>query len=397
MTITEMRNKRAKLWNTMEGFLDTHRNDMGVLSAEDDATYAKMERDLDSMTNEIKRMERRDAIEAELNKPVNQPITETPERAASLKPDKVGRASDAYKEDFDRHLRGKMLVHNVLSEGTDADGGYLVPEDFERDIVTALEEENVIRSLAKVITTQHERKIPVATGHSTAQWTAENAAYTESNPTFGQKQIDAFKLTDLARVSVELLQDSAFDIEDYLMKEFARAFGIAEEEAFCVGTGTNQPTGIFTANGGTVGVEAASASAITADELISLVYTLKSPYRRNAKFLMNDATISAIRKLKDQNGAYLWQPSLQAGQPDRLLGYDLYTSPYVPTMAADALTVAFGDFKNYWIGDRAGRTVQRLNELYATNGQIGYVATERVDGKVILPEGIQLLQMKSGS
>lgn len=397
MTITEMRNKRAKLWNTMEGFLDTHRNDMGVLSAEDDATYSKMERDLDSLTNEIKRMERRDAIEAELNKPVNLPITEAPERAASLKPDKVGRASDAYKEDFDRHLRGKVLVHNVLSEGVDADGGYLVPEDFERDIVTALEEENVIRSLAKVITTQHERKIPIATGHSTAQWIAENAAYTESNPTFGQKQIDAFKLTDLARVSVELLQDSAFDIEDYLMKEFARAFGIAEEEAFCVGTGTNQPTGIFTANGGTVGVTAAANNAITADELISLVYALKSPYRRNAKFLMNDATISAIRKLKDQNGAYLWQPSLQAGQPDRLLGYDLYTSPYVPTMAAGALTVAFGDFKNYWIGDRAGRTVQRLNELYATNGQIGYVATERVDGKVILPEGIQLLKMKTGS
>lgn len=397
MTITEMRNKRAKLWNTMEGFLDTHRNDMGVLSAEDDATYSKMERDLDSLTNEIKRMERRDAIEAELNKPVNQPITEAPERAASLKPDKVGRASDAYKEDFDRHLRGKVLVHNVLSEGVDADGGYLVPEEFERNIVTALEEENVIRSLAKVITTQHERKIPVATGHSTAQWTAENAAYTESNPTFGQKQIDAFKLTDLARVSVELLQDSAFDIEDYLMKEFARAFGIAEEEAFCVGTGTSQPTGIFTANGGTVGVTAATNNAITADELISLVYALKSPYRRNAKFLMNDATISAIRKLKDQNGAYLWQPSLQAGQPDRLLGYDLYTSPYVPTMAAGALTVAFGDFKNYWIGDRAGRTVQRLNELYATNGQIGYVATERVDGKVILPEGIQLLKMKAGN
>ena len=379
MTITEMRNKRAKLWNTMEGFLDTHRNDMGVLSAEDDATYSKMEHDLDSLTNEIKRMERRDAIEAELSKPVNQPITEVPERAASIKPDKVGRASDAYKEDFDRHLRGKILVHNVLSEGTDADGGYLVPEDFERDIVTALEQENVIRSLAKIITTQHERKIPVATGHSVAQWTAENAAYQESNPTFGQKQIDAFKLTDLCRVSVELLQDSAFDIEDYLMKEFARAFGIAEEEAFCVGTGTNQPTGIFTASGGTVGVTAAANNAITADELI----------------LMNDATISAIRKLKDGNGVYLWQPSLQAGEPDKLLGYDLYTSPYVPTMASAAYTVAFGDFKNYWIGDRAGRTVQRLNELYATNGQIGYVATERVDGKVILAEGIQLLQMKA--
>lgn len=395
MTIIEMREKRAKLWNTMEGFLDTHRNDKGVLSAEDDATYSAMEQDLNDLSNEIRRMERKDAIEAELNKPVGTPIKETPEKPNA--DEKKGRASNAYKEDFGRHLRGKAAIHNVLSESPDADGGYLVPEEFERQIISGLDEANVIRSIAKVITTHHDRKIPVAVGHSAATWTAENAAFTESNPTFGQKQIDAFKLTDLIRVSVELLQDSEFDLEEYIANEFARAFGAAEEEAFCVGTGTNQPTGIFTANGGTVGVTAASATAITVDEVISLVYALKSPYRRNAKFLMNDATVSLLRKLKDNNGAYLWQPSVQAGQPDKLLGYDLYTSPYVPTVAAGALAVAFGDFQNYWIGDRAGRTVQRLNELYATNGQIGYVATERVDGKVILPEGIQLLKMKAGS
>ena len=395
MTIIEMREKRAKLWNTMEGFLDTHRNDKGVLSAEDDATYSAMEQDLNDLSNEIRRMERKDAIEAELNKPVGTPIKETPEKPNA--DEKKGRASNAYKEDFGRHLRGKAAIHNVLSESPDADGGYLVPEEFERQIISGLDEANVIRSIAKVITTHHDRKIPVAVGHSAATWTAENAAFTESNPTFGQKQIDAFKLTDLIRVSVELLQDSEFDLEDYIANEFSRAFGAAEEEAFCVGTGTNQPTGIFTANGGTVGVTAASATAITVDEAISLVYALKSPYRRNAKFLMNDATVSLLRKLKDNNGAYLWQPSVQAGQPDKLLGYDLYTSPYVPTVASGALAIAFGDFQNYWIGDRAGRTVQRLNELYATNGQIGYVATERVDGKVILPEGIQLLKMKAGS
>ena len=393
MTIVEMREKRAKLWNSMEGFLETHRNDMGVLSAEDDATYNKMEGELDQLTNEIHRMERRDAHEAELNKAVSDTLTARPDKQAM--PEKKGRASDAYTEDFGRHLRGKQLIHNVLSEGVAADGGYLVPEEFERQIVMDLQEENVVRKLAKIITTQHERKIPVATGHSTAQWTAENAAYTESNPTFGQKQIDAFKLTDLCRVSIELLQDSAFDIEAYIRAEFARAFGIAEEEAFCVGTGSGQPTGIFTANGGQVGVTAAAANAVTADELISLVYALKSPYRRNAKFLMNDSTVSAIRKLKDGNGVYMWQPSLTAGEPDKLLGYDLYTSPYAPEMASGAYAIAFGDFKNYWIGDRAGRTVQRLNELYATNGQIGYVATERVDGKVILTEGIQLLKMKA--
>ena len=393
MNITEMREKRAKLWNTMEGFLDTHRNDMGVLYADDDQTYCNMESELDSLTNEIHRMERREAHEAELNKATSQALIGRPEKNGSG-PEKMGRASDAYQEDFGRHLRGKPLVHNVLSTTPDADGGYLVPTDFENQILQELEEENVVRSLAKVIRTQHERKIPVATGHSVAQWTAENAAYQESNPTFGQKQIDAYKLTDLCRVSTELLQDSAFNIEEYIRKEFARAFGIAEEEAFCVGTGTNQPTGIFTENGGTVGVTTASGTAITVDEVISLVYALKSPYRRNAKFLMNDATVSILRKLKDQNGAYLWQPSVQAGEPDRLLGYAIYTSPYVPTVAAGSLAIAFGDFKNYWIGDRMGRTVQRLNELYATNGQIGYVATERVDGKVILPEAIQLLKMK---
>lgn len=387
-----MREKRTKLWATMEGFLETHRNDMGVLSTEDDAVYANMEKEFEALSNEIHRQERRDAHEAELSKPVNRPITEKP---ATPKADGVGRASNAYKEDFGLHLRGKSLVHNVLSTTPDEDGGFLVPLEFEREIVKALDEENVIRRLAKVVTTHHERKIPVALGHSVAQWTTENSAYTESNPTFGQKQIDAYKLTDLCRVSVELLKDSTFDIEAYLRQEFARAFGIAEEEAFCIGNGTTQPTGIFTANGGTVGVTAASATAITVDEIISLVHALKAPYRKNAKFLMNDATVALLRKLKDQNGQYLWQPSVQAGTPDRLLGYEIYTSPYVPVAEAGALTIAFGDFKNYWIGDRAGRTVQRLNELYATNGQIGYVATERVDGKVILPEAIQLLQMKS--
>ena len=392
MTIKDMIEKRAKVWETAKNFVDTHENENGVLSAEDNATYSRMEQESEDLTAAIDRQQRAEAREAALNQPINTPLTGRPAKQVE---EKTGRASNAYKEDFGAHLRGKRLVHNVLSEGVQADGGYLVPEEFERQIVTGLDEANVVRGLAKVITTSAERKIPVAATHSEAKWTAENGAYTESDPSFDQKTIDAFKLTDLVKVSIELLQDSMFDLESYIANEFARAFGIAEEEAFCVGTGTGQPTGIFTANGGQVGVNAAGSTAVTADELISLVYALKSPYRRNAKFLTNDATIAAIRKLKDGNGVYLWQPSLQAGEPDKLLGYDLYTSPYVPQMEAGAYSVAFGDFKNYWIADRAGRTVQRLNELYSTNGQVGFVATERVDGKVILPEGIKLLKMKA--
>ena len=283
MTIIELRAKRSKAWEAAKAFAETHTNSNGVLSAEDTQTYERMEQEIIDLGKEIQRRERQEALDAELNMPVNKPLTSSP---ANAEKPKTGRASNEYKEDFGRHLRGKKPLHNVLSESVDADGGYLVPEEFENQIVRGIDETNIIRSIAKVITTAHDRKIPVAVGHSVATWTEENAAFTESNPSFGQKQIDAFKLTDLIRVSTELLQDSAFNVEDYIIREFSYAFGVAEEQAFCVGTGTNQPTGIFTANGGTVGVTAAAANAITLDEIISLVYSLKSPYRKNAKFLI---------------------------------------------------------------------------------------------------------------
>lgn len=388
-TILELREKRSKLWNNAKDFLDSKRNSDGLISSEDAAIYDKMEADVVNLGKEIDRLEKQSAIDMELSKAVGSPILEKPLAKKII----TGRASDEYKKDFLNVLRGKPQIYNVMQESIDADGGFLVPEEFENQIVTALEENNVIRSIAKTITTAAERKIPIAATHSVAQWTPENGAYAESNPTFGQKTIDAFKLTDLVKVSTELLQDSMFNLESYISSEFARAFGIAEEQAFCTGTGVGQPTGIFTENGGEVGITLSSASNITCDNIIELVHSLKSPYRRNAVFLMNDSTVSMLRKLKDTNGAYLWQPSLQAGQPDRLLGYPLYTSPYVPTVKAAAMPIAFGDFSNYWIADRMGRSIQRLNELYAGNGQVGFIATERVDAKVILSEGIKLLQM----
>ncbi len=388
-TILELREKRTKLWENAKNFLDSKRNPDGLISSEDAAIYDKMEADVVNLGKEIDRLEKQSAIDMELNMAVGMPILEKP----TNKKVKTGRASDEYRRDFLNVLRGKPQIYNVMQESVDADGGFLVPEEFENQIVTALEENNVIRSIAKTITTAAERKIPIAATHSVAQWTPENGAYTESNPTFGQKTIDAFKLTDLVKVSTELLQDSMFNLESYISSEFARAFGVAEEQAFCTGTGVGQPTGIFTENGGEIGLTLTSTTNITCDNIIELVHSLKSPYRRNAVFLMNDSTISMLRKLKDTNGAYLWQPSLQAGQPDRLLGYPLYTSPYVPTVKAEAMPIAFGDFSNYWIADRMGRSVQRLNELYAGNGQVGFIATERVDAKVILSEGIKLLKM----
>ena len=138
-----------------------------------------------------------------------------------------------------------------------------------------------------------------------------------------------------------------------------------------------------------------ASAAIASDDIVSLVYAHKSPYRRNASFLTHETTVAALRKLKDTNGQYLWQPSLVAGQPDRLFGYPIHTSPYVPTVAAGALTLGFGDYANYWIADRQGRAVQRLNELYAATGQVGFLASQRVDGKLVLTEAVKVLVQKS--
>ena len=140
---------------------------------------------------------------------------------------------------------------------------------------------------------------------------------------------------------------------------------------------------------------AASATTITADEIINLIYSLKRPYRKKAVFITNDATLAILRKLKDGNGAYMWQPSLVAGEPDKLLGYPVYTSQYMPAVAAGNKTVIFGDISYYNIGDRGTRSFAELRELFAGNGMIGYVAKERVDGKLVLPEAVKVLQQKA--
>ena len=228
-----------------------------------------------------------------------------------------------------------------------------------------------------------------------AAWLDEGEDFEESDSVFGQTSIGAYKLGTMIKVSDELLNDSVFSIESYIATEFARRIGAKEEEAFIVGDGDGKPTGIFHATaGGQLGVTAASATAITADEIIDLVYSLKAPYRKNAVFIMNDATVKAVRKLKDGQGQYLWQPSLTAGTPDTLLNRPVYTSAYAPIIEAGASTIAFGDFGYYWIADRQGRSFKRLNELFATSGQVGFLGSQRVDGKLILPEAVKVLKQK---
>ena len=392
----ELREKRANVWEAAKAFLDSKRTDSGLLSAEDTTAYEKMEADVVNLGKEIDRLERQEALDRELAKPVNVPITSKPSPNGEQK---TGRATDEYKQAFWKAMRNKSSfdVQNALQVGTDSEGGYLVPDEFEKTLIEALQEENIFRQLAKVITTSSgDKKIPVVASKGTASWVEEEGPIPESDDAFGQVSIGAFKLATMIKVSEELLNDSVFNLESYIAKEFARRIGAKEEEAFFIGDASGKPTGIFNATGGAaLGVTTASATAITLDEVIDLFYSLKSPYRKNAVFVMNDVTVKVIRKLKDGNGQYIWQPSIQAGQPDTILNRPVKTSAYVPNIAASAKAIAFGDFGYYWVADRQGRSFQRLNELYAATGQVGFKATQRVDGKLILAEAIKVLQLKA--
>ena len=399
MTITEMREKRNKLVGMMDTFLDTHTTDKGTLSAEDDKTYKDMETEVAQLTDSIHRMERREEIEAELSKPTSKPLTGKPMKADGDNAAKTGRASDEYKKALLQTMRTNFRqISNVLQEGIDPQGGYLVPDEYDKRLIDILTEENVMRTLGTNITTSGEHKINIAATKPAAAWIEEGGTLTFGDATFDQIILDAHKLHVAIKVTEELLYDNAFNLENYILTQFGKALSNAEEDAFINGTGVGQPLGILAETGGAqVGVTSASSTKVTADEIINLVYSLKRPYRKNAVFLANDVCVAELRKLKDNNGQYLWQPSLQAGEPDRVLGYKVYTSPYFPVPTAGGTAVAFGDFSYYNIGDRGTRSFAELKELFAGNGMIGFVAKERVDGKLVLPEAIKLLQMKSGS
>ena len=390
MRVQELIEKRAKVWETAKNFVDTHEDKNGNLSAEDKETYSRMEAEIEELTNSIERQQRAERREQELSKPVNSPITGKPYKDEPQGEVKTGRASDEYKKAMLTALRSNFRqVSNVLQEGVDADGGYLVPEEYDHRLIDVLTEENIMRGIATKITTSGEHKINNAATKPAAAWIEEGGAMSFGDATFDQKILDAHKLHVAIKITEELLYDNAFGLENYIITEFGKALANAEEDAFLNGDGVGKPTGIFdkTKGGESIGTLTA---ALKSDDILDLIYKLKRPYRKNASFIMNDATLAQIRKLKDNNGQYLWQPSYQANEPDKILGYNIRTSAFAPTDA-----IAFGDYKYYNIGDRGSRSFKQLNELFAGNGMIGYVAKERVDGLLILPEAVKILGLKA--
>ncbi len=308
------------------------------------------------------------------------------------------RASPEYAKTYDKFLRfGKASLDSAefrtLTLASDVSMGFAVPEEFETKMVKALENANIMRTLCKVIKTKNDRKIPVLTGNTTANWINENGSYTASDITVGQKFLEAYKLGVLTLASEELVQDSAFDLSSFLSDNFGTAMGAVEEAAFVSGVGPGKPAGVI--QDAETGVTSSDTSLIAPDELIDLVHSLKRQYRKNAIFLMNDSTLAQIRKIKDSNSRYIWQESLKSDAPSTLLGRPVYISEEMPTVAAGEKVILFGDLSYYWICDRTGKYFQELRERYAELGQVGFRANQRVDGILTLPEACKLLVMKA--
>ena len=394
--INELRQKRGEMWDQAKAFAKEHENEKGLLNPEDNAEYQRMLQEVEDMGAAIDREERAAELDRELNTPTNTPLTSRPEQATAAR---TGTASNEYKNAFWNMVRkrnGLNSAVNALQVGTDSEGGYLVPDEYERRLIDSLADANVLRELCTIIRTENgDRRIPLVTGHGTAAWVEEEGLIPESDDTFGMIALGAHKVATIIKVSDELLQDSVFDVEGYITKQFGQRIGGAEEIAFLTGDGVAKPTGLLhETNGAQVGVTTAGAS-ITTDDLLDLVHSVREVYRHKAVFLMNDSTKKAIRKLKDGNGRPLWDPSVREGDPDVLLGHRVIHCAAMPDIGAGAKPILFGDFTGYWIADRQGRSFQRLNELYASTGQIGFKATQRVDGRLVEPEKIKCLQVKA--
>lgn len=300
--------------------------------------------------------------------------------------------STAYYSDFWNNMRGQENVTDRMDIGRESKTNtYRLPGESGKKFMAALKKESVPRQLATVVNaTRGDSRIWTFDCEGQADWGEENLLdYFDNANDFRRLDIQAYQLSEFVRLGTEFASDQAFAIEDYVIGKFARCFGVSEEAAFVNGTGENQPTGILNeTQGAEIGVTAESASAINYDEVMKLYFSLDKKYRKHAVWIMNDETTLALRTLKDSAGNYLWRNS-----DDTIFSKPVQIVDSMPSVGAGQKVIAFGDFSYYWLVQRFPVTIRALKEKFALRGQIGYLGYEYLDGKLIRPEAVKVLQM----
>lgn len=398
--LQQLRDQRASAWEQMKGYIDAA--DKDGWNADLSASYDKAETDYDKLDGEIGRMERfenRSEQNAQVDRRgVVAAPDETPEGALSVD-ETYTNAFQGYVlngmsnlgQDERRSLRAGYSkdIRNAQGVGVTTAGGYLVPEGFRQQIIEKMKDYGSVQSVAQVITTSTGATLPWPTNDDTGNvgaLLAENTQATEQDLTLGTENLDAYKYTSkIVRVSLEFLQDVDWlDAEGFLRRKFAERLGRIHNQHFTTGTGTAQPQGIVT--GAVSGVTAASATAITADELIDLQHSVDTAYRNErSRFMLSDTALKAVRKLKASgSGEYLFQPANAAGGvPSQIAGAGYVVNNDMAVPATGVKSVLYGDFQaGYVIRLVKAFELIRLDERYADYGQVGFIAFDRADGVV---------------
>ena len=296
-----------------------------------------------------------------------------------------------YARAYDKFLHHGTLT-NTLREGSDSEGGYLVPDEFEHRILQAMKDKNVMRRLGTVIKTERTLKIPVAKGIGPADWVPEEGFIPVTEGEFDEVKVEAHKVATTIRVSDELLEDCGFDLEAFIISRFADRIASAEEQAFLYGDGKAKPLGLIHQIEHEVVTE--ETGKISTDDLLDLIHAIPRRYREKGVLLMHDNTLRQLCKLQDDEGQYIWYENLQKGHPLAILGHRVITSPAMPQIESDKVPILFGNFSFYTIGDRQHRRVKRLTEVYAQQGQVAYIMSQRVDAKLLDKDAIASLKVK---
>lgn len=389
MSLEIKRDEAQKIINEMRALNDRAQNEKRDFTADEQAKYSALDARFDSLQAEIKRAEKL----AEREKFMD----ESPSYAGASQGEREAMSERELNSAFFRMLAKSPGEQHQLARAlnitTDADGGFTVPKSFASSVIEKLNKETLMRKISSVISTSSTTQIPVEATRPSFAWLAEAAAFSEANATFSKIELNAHKCGGVIKLSTEILEDSSIDIESYIRNKMYDALSDLEEQAFLNGTGANQPTGVC--SGLTASVTTATQTTIKYEEVLDLYYALAKSYRANACFIVSDSFEKQLRLIKDGNSLPIWQPALSAGAPNTLLGRPIYTSEFLPTVAKDTMPAIFGDFSYYQIADRGGISLQRLNELYAINGQIGLLIQKRVDAKLTLADAVKALKMKN--
>ncbi len=393
--VKALREERAKLVADAQAILVKAEQ----ISKEDEARFDKMMADADTIKANIDRLEKVMAAEHELGQRVEQRAgrdnisiadakNQDEQEGTIFKKWLLGGMQDL--NDQERRVmqrRAAPVIQAAQSVGTTTAGGFLVPQSFSDRLEIALKYHSGVMENAEVIETDSGADMPWPTVNDTTQVgaiLAENATISAQDVTFASVTLKAYMYTSkLIAVSLQLMQDSFFNMENLIADIAGERLGRIFNTHFTTGTGSGQPNGIVTASAsGKVGTTGQTTSVIY-DDLIDLIHSIDPAYRRGSKWMANDASIKVVRKLKDSQNRPLWEPSVQAGQPDTLLGYPVVTNNDVAVMAANAKSILFGAMNKYKVRRVRGMTLMRLNERYADALQVGFFAFARVDGNLI--------------